>query len=107
MKNRKNFENQLYQHLDVLSPAELKQLLGISSHSTGKALIDQEKLRFFKLRNTYRFPKTNVLDFMISDDYIKLCRDIDIYKCRFVKDGNEKNKKTICYFVGDHGRGTN
>ena len=70
MKNRKNYESQLCRYPDVLSTAELKKVLGISSHSTVKKLIDQEKLRCFKLRNTYRFPKTYVLDFMMSDDWI-------------------------------------
>jgi len=95
MKNRKNFENQLHQYPDVLSTAEAKEVLGIASHMTIKKLIDQGKLRCFKLRNTYRFPKTYVIDFMMSDDYIKLCRDVEVYKCRFCKDGNQKNMKKI------------
>ena len=95
MKNRKNYESQLCRYPDVLSTAELKKVLGISSHATVKKLIDQGKLRCFKLHNTYRFPKTYVIDFMMSDDFIKLRRDIEVYKCRFRKDGNEKNKKKI------------
>ena len=95
MKNRKNYESQLRQYPDVLSTAEVKKALGIAIHMTVKKLIDQGKLRCFKLRNTYRFPKTYVIDFMMSDDYIKLCRDVEVYKCRFCKDGNEKNKKKI------------
>ena len=95
MKNRKNYESQLHQYPDVLSTAEVKKALGIASHMTVKKLIDQGKLQCFKLRNTYRFPKTYVIDFMMSDDYIKLCRDVAIYQCRFCKDGNEKNKKKI------------
>ena len=95
MKNRKYYESQLCQYPDVLSTAELKKVLGISSHSTIKKLIDQGKLCCFKLRNTYRFPKTYVIDFLMSEDYIKLCRDVEVYKCRFCKDGNEKNKKKI------------
>lgn len=95
MKNRKYYESQLYRYPDVLSTTELKKVLGISSHMTVKKLIDQGKLQCFKLRNTYRFPKTYVIDFMMSDNYIKLCRDVEIYKCRFCKDGNEKNKKKI------------
>ena len=95
MKNRKNFENQLHQYPDVLSTAEAKEVLRIASHMTIKKLIDQGKLRCFKLRNTYRFPKTYVIDFMMSDDYIKLCRDVEVYKCRFCKDGNQKNMEKI------------
>lgn len=95
MKNKNKYVSQLYQYPDVLSTAELKKVLGISSHATVKKLIDQGNLRCFKLRNTYRFPKTYVIDFMMSDDFIKLRRDIEVYKYRFCKDGNEQNKEKI------------
>lgn len=70
MKHIKHYERQLYQYPDVLSTTELKQVFGNSSHSTVKKLIDHKKLRCFKPRNTYRFPKTHVIDFMMGDDFI-------------------------------------
>lgn len=95
MKDRQYYEIQLCQYPDVLTMMELKKALGGVGDKTIKNLVDQDKIQYFMLRNTYRFPKTYVIDFMVSKDYEKLCRNVEVHRYRFCKDGNEKIRRKI------------
>ena len=95
MKDRQYYEIQLCQYPDVLTMVELKKVLGCASDKTIKHLVDQDKIQYFMLRKAYRFPKTYVIDFMMSEDYVKFCRNIEVHRCRFCKDGNEKIRRKI------------
>lgn len=95
MKDRQYYEIQLCQYPDVLTMMELKKALGGVGDKTIKNLVDQDKIQYFMLRNTYRFPKTYVIDFMMSEDYEKLCRNVEVHRYRFCKDGNEKIRRKI------------
>ncbi|MBP3673560.1 MAG: helix-turn-helix domain-containing protein [Oscillospiraceae bacterium] len=96
MKDRQYYEIQLCQYPDVMKIAEVRKALGGVSEKTIKNLIDQDKIQYFKLRNTlYRFPKSYVIDFMVSKDYEALCRNVEIHRCRFCKDGDEKIRRKI------------
>lgn len=95
MKDRQYYEIQLCRYPDVLTTAELKKVLGGVSDKTIKNLIDQDKIQYFLLGKAYRFPKTYVIDFLTSDDYEKLCRNVEIHRYRFCQDGNEKILRKI------------
>lgn len=95
MKDRQYYEIQLCQYPDVLTTAELKKVLGGIGDKTVKKLVDQGAIQYFLLRNTYRFPKIYVIDFMMSENYVRLCKNVEIHRCRFCKDGNEKIRRKI------------
>ena len=49
---------------DVVNAAQLSEMLGIKRHSVYE-LICEKKIKAFKLGNSYKIPKVNVIEYIV------------------------------------------
>ena len=51
-------------HPDVVNAAQLSEMLGIKRHSVYE-LICEKKIKAFKLGNSYKIPKVNIIEYIV------------------------------------------
>ena len=51
---------------DVVTTAQLAEMLGVGTENTARKMIQQYKLPFFRVGREYRIPKIVVIEFLVS-----------------------------------------
>ena len=69
MKKR-NFYNRLFaKYPDVVNLKQLREMLGGISEGTALKLMQENKIKHYKVKYQYRIPKKWVIDYIMSDEY--------------------------------------
>ncbi len=76
MQERYEYEVKFSSYPDVVTIKELMLMLdGVCEH-TALSLIQQDKIKHFRIGNQYRIPKACVIDYVLSEDYAKYSKSL-------------------------------
>lgn len=97
MQERYELEVKFRNYPDVLTTKELMLMLDGICESTALSLLHQNKIKHFRIGNSYRIPKVCVIDFMMSEDYTTFKKKVDYARLKKINDEEERGKQKILF----------
>lgn len=71
MKDRKYYEQLYAKYPDVVTTAQLCEMLGGIADSTARKLIHNNYIKHYQIRRSYLIPKSCVIDYVLSVHYYR------------------------------------
>lgn len=71
MKDKKYYEQLYAKYPDVVTTAQLCEMLGGIADSTARKLIRNNYIQHYQIRRSYLIPKSCVIDYVLSEHYYK------------------------------------
>ena len=68
---RSDYERKFRNFPDVVTMNEFRAMLGGIAESTARKLLNQNLVEHFYIRCTFYIPKKNVIDYLLSDRFMK------------------------------------
>lgn len=96
MKTRKQLEREFSNFPDVVTSADLMQMMGVCDQ-TAYRLLRKNSIQHFVIGGTYRIPKVSIIDYMLTDDYEAYRRKIEYYHICRVQDKVERGQQKILF----------
>lgn len=78
MNERKKYEEFFEKYPDLVTLGQFREMLGGIGDSTARKLMQENRVQHFIIRHTYLIPKTYVIDYVLSDDYIKYKKQLRV-----------------------------
>ena len=72
MASKREYYNKLFEsYPDVVNTRQFRAMLGGINEKTALALLRQNQIKHFRIRNAYMIPKVWVIDYVLSEQYAK------------------------------------
>ena len=71
MRTRDHYEKLFEAYPDVVTLPEFEKMLGGIGDSTARKLMRNNCVQHFCIRHTYLIPKASVIEYVLSDHYVK------------------------------------
>lgn len=78
VNERKKYEESFEKYPDLVTLGQFREMLGGIGDSTARKLMQENRVQHFIIRHTYLIPKTYVIDYVLSDDYIKYKKQLRV-----------------------------
>ena len=74
MTKRQYYEIQFSTYPDIVNLKQFREMLGGIGEGTALKLMQENKIKHYKVKYQYRIPKKWVIDYIMSDDYEEYCK---------------------------------
>lgn len=78
MQDRRYYEVGFFGYPDLVTTAQLQEMLGGVNERTALGLLWRGEIKSFRVSSRYQIPKASVIDFLLSDNYQALKKRIDV-----------------------------
>ena len=76
MNSRKYYEDLFKSYPDIVTLSEFREMLGGIGDSTARKIMRANKVKHFYIRCTYLIPKSCVIDYVLSYDYLEYSKKL-------------------------------
>lgn len=76
MNSRKYYEDLFKSYPDIVTLSEFREMLGGIGDSTARKIMRANKVKHFYIRCTYLIPKSCVIDYVMSCDYLEYSKKL-------------------------------